>query len=161
MIRFTLTLIAAAAVALVLLPASGVRAATHNHHRHQVQKTVPAAQKARLYIVIQDFNPRQFLSAARTARDAVRDGSAREFRIVLAARGVLLAIPPITVVQKEVAGIVRHTPRIQLVVCQEVVGALAQAAHRRPPLLPGTRVEPCNGMHAAMERAGWQPAAGY
>jgi hypothetical protein len=161
MTRFSLILVAAAAVGLALLPAGGVRAATHHHHRHQPAAAAPSAGAARLYIVVQDFNPRLFLSAARTARDAVSDGSASEFRIVLAARGVLLAIPPITSVQKQVIETIHRNPRIQLIACREVVAALAQAAHRAPPLLPGTRVEPCNGMHAAMERAGWQPASGY
>jgi hypothetical protein len=74
---------------------------------------------------------------------------------------VLLAIQPITVVQREVSKIIRSDRRIELVACSEVVAALTKVAHRRPPLLPGTRVMSCNGMHTAMERAGWQPAPGF
>jgi hypothetical protein len=146
-------------MAVTALPAS---ARSHHHARHAAAPHASAARPGQLqYIVVQDFNPRLFDSAARTARDAVRDGSVRQFRIVLAARGVLLAIRPITNVQREVGEILRKNPRVQLVACKEVVSALTKVAHRPPPLMPGTHVMPCNGLHVAMERGGWQVAAGF
>jgi hypothetical protein len=155
--RIVLILIALVAVASLAMPAS---ARPHHQPRHAAPATAGQPGQHQ-YIVIQDFNPRLFDSAARTARDAVRLGNVADFRIILAARGVLLAIPPITTVQRGVSAILRANPRIHLIACREVVTALASAAHRQPPLLPGTQVLPCDGLHAAMERAGWESAPGF
>jgi hypothetical protein len=156
--RFFLPAIALLAAALAVPPASA-RPSHHAQHTHRAAATAGRAGQHQ-YVVIQDFNPRLFEKAARTARDTVRAGQVTQFRIILAARGVLLAVQPITVVQREVAKILRSNRRIELVACREVVAALTKVAHRRPPLLPGTRVLPCHGLHAAMERAGWQPVPG-
>jgi hypothetical protein len=155
-------LLAAAGALVVLVAVSpALPAAARSHgHRH----TAPAAEASRpgqqQYVLIQDHDPRRLQRAARTARDLVVAGQVRRFRIILSGPAVLLAIPGSNTVQKEIVGIMRRHPAIRLVVCREVVDALAKAAHRRPPLLPGTEALTCDGLGGRMEMAGWESVPG-
>lgn len=151
--------VAALAAMGVLSPAVG-RTVHHHRHHSAAPSALPGRPGDRQFVLIEDHDPRRLQRAARTARDLVAAGQVREFRIVLAGRAVLLAIPGSNIVQKEVAGIMASHRGIHLVVCAEVVDALARAAHRRPPLLPGTQVLACNGLGGRMNQAGWEPVPG-
>jgi hypothetical protein len=158
-------LLVAGAVFLLAAVGPGIASARTVHHHHHTQQhgqaaALPGRPGDHQYVLIEDHDPRRLQRAARTARDLVQAGQVQAFRIVLSGRAVLLAIPGSNIVQKEVEGILRTHRAIHLVVCQEVVSALAKAAHRRPPLLPGTEIMACAGLGGRMDKAGWEPVPG-
>jgi hypothetical protein len=155
-------ILAAGALALLATGTAWPAAARTHHHHHAAASTAARASHPgqKEYALIEDHDPRRLQRAARPARDMVSSGQVQQFRIILSGRATLLAIPGSNNVQKEVVGIVRRYPAIRLVVCSEVVDALAKAAHRRPPLLPGTEVMTCNGLGSRMEQAGWETVPG-
>ncbi|HVV93299.1 MAG TPA: hypothetical protein VHD15_07765 [Hyphomicrobiales bacterium] len=155
-------LLAVGALALLAAIAASAPAGARSSHRHHAAPGPTAVGRPGQlqYVLIDDHDPRRLERAARTARDLAAAHQVKEFRIVLLGPAVLLAIPGSNIVQKEVEGIVRRYPAIHLVVCREVVDALAKAAHRRPPLLPGTQVLTCNGLGGLMNKGGWEPVPG-
>lgn len=115
----------------------------------------------RQYTTITQHDPGRFATALAAAQDALKSGQAREFRIMLHGRGVLLLIPGTTANFKEWAGISGRTRGLTLIACKEIVDQLVkQNRGRRPPLLPGTRVEACSGSMRKLDSAGWYRVPG-
>lgn len=117
----------------------------------------PAAPRPgdRQYTVIDQHDATALLRAARSGDDIIKHGGT-EVKIFLFGRGILLAVPGLSVAQKEVNEIRRKNPRVQLVVCKETLELLAKSTKRRPPLVPGTRIESCNNRSRELNAAGWQ-----
>ncbi|GGE46513.1 hypothetical protein GCM10007276_24670 [Agaricicola taiwanensis] len=115
----------------------------------------------RQYTTITQHSPGEFATALNAAEDALKSGDAKQFRILMHGRGVLLLIPGTTGSQKEWA---RRIPRIRgltIVACKEIIDQLARNNRgRRPPLLPGTRVETCSGSTRKLDAAGWYRVPG-
>ena len=109
----------------------------------------------RQYTVIDQHDATALLRAARSGDDIIKHGGT-EVKIFLFGRGILLAVPGLSVAQKEVNEIRRKNPRVQLVVCKETLELLAKSTKRRPPLVPGTRIESCNSRSRELNAAGWQ-----
>lgn len=115
----------------------------------------------RQYTTITQHNPGKFATALAVAQDALKSGEAREFRIMLHGRGVLLLIPGTTASFKEWANISSRTRGLTLIACKEIIDQLAkQNRGRRPPMLPGTRVETCSGSMRKLDAAGWYRVPG-
>jgi hypothetical protein len=154
-------LLVAGAIALLAGFGLGLPAAqARSHHHHSGSSATVGRPGDQQYVLIQDHDPRLLERAVRTGRDLAAAHQVRAFRVILSGPAVLLAIPGSNIVQKEVVAIMRRYPQVRLVVCKEVVDALAKAAHRRPPLLPHTEVLQCNGLGGRMEKAGRQAVPG-
>lgn len=128
-----------------------------------VAMAVPASAQlfaGKQFVVISDHDPLRFSTALRAADDFLGDqGTA--FRIILNGRGVLLAIPGTTNVQKEYVAIKRKRPGLTVVVCKEVADALQKANKRKVPYLPGVQITPCANLRVQLERDGYQRAMGF
>jgi intracellular sulfur oxidation DsrE/DsrF family protein len=115
----------------------------------------------RQYTTISQHSPGQFQTALNAAQDALKSGEAREFRILVNGRGVLLLLPGTTTSQKDWARTVPRTRGLTVVACKEVIDRLVKGNRgRRPPLLPGTRIEPCAGSMRKLDAAGWYRVPG-
>lgn len=117
----------------------------------------------RWYAFIMDHDPRKFWTIIHTADDLLSDGG--RFRLFMDGRGVLLAISGSTITQKDYIEIRRRRPGLELVVCKETMQRLLAGlkGRRIPPLLPGVRVEPCNGILSTLDKDGWRrpPGLGF
>ena len=124
---------------------------------------VPASARPedRWYAFITDHDPRQFWTLLYTADDMLADGG--KFRIYMDARGILLAITGSTLTQKDYMAIRKRRPGLELLVCKETLQRLLAGlkGRRIPPLLPGVRVVPCNGILSTLDQEGWRRAPGF
>lgn len=136
--------LACAAVCAAVLAASLVPAA--------------AAPGEKQFTVIVSHDQNRFLTAMRAGADFVKRGG-RQYRIVLATAGAIVAIPGSSTVQRDYMKMSR--PRgLEVVVCKETMQALERANKRRIPVLPGMSVQSCNGLRNKMILGGWQVAPG-
>lgn len=117
-----------------------------------------AAAGERQFTVIVSHDQNRFLTAIRAGADFVKRGG-RQFRVVLATAGAIVAIPGSSTVQRDYMKMAR--PRgLEIVVCKETMDALQRANKRRIPVLPGMSVQKCEGLRNKMILAGWQVAPG-
>jgi hypothetical protein len=115
----------------------------------------------RQYTTVVQHSPGELMTAIRAGQDALKSGDAREFRILLNGRGVLLVIPGTTSIQKEYVSSVPRTRGLTVIACKEIIDQLAKRNRgRRPPLLPGTRVEACKDATRKLDAAGWYRVPG-
>ncbi|MFC3693007.1 hypothetical protein [Chenggangzhangella methanolivorans] len=111
------------------------------------------------YVTIVDHSPQGFVRALRAGEDFVKGGRGRRFRIILAAAGVIVAIPSTSIAQLEYMK-KRRPAGLEIIACKETIDALAKANKRRLPTLPGISVKPCKSLKNQMTLAGWQNAPG-
>lgn len=112
------------------------------------------------FMILFNHQPSDLQTAVRTGQDALKAG-VKEFRIVLDGRAVLMVIPGSNIAQKEYMQTVPRQRGLSVIACKETVDLIARNAKRRPPLLPGVRVQPCEGMRKDMQESGWQRAMGF
>lgn len=116
----------------------------------------------RQFAFVQGHDPVGFERAVKTGADLIKAGDAKQFRVYLIGRAVLMAIPGVpTVVQKGIIKTLKTTPGLKLVACKETVDAIIKLAHQRPPFLPNTIVETCKDQRQKLESQGWQLAIGF
>ena len=111
------------------------------------------------FATIVDHSPQGFVKALRAGGDFVKGGGGRRFRIILAATGVIVAIPSTSISQLEYMKS-RRPAGLEIIACKETLDALAKANKRRLPTLPGIAVKPCASLRNQMMLGGWQPAPG-
>lgn len=117
-----------------------------------------AAPTEMQFATITTHNPQAFIKALRTGADFAAS-KGRRFRIVLAAGGVIVAIPGVAISQLEYMK-TKRPAGLEIIACKETVDALSKANKRRMPTLPGIKVQSCESMRSKMMLAGWQPAPG-
>ncbi|HEY0291055.1 MAG TPA: hypothetical protein VGC51_01780 [Hansschlegelia sp.] len=120
-----------------------------------------AAPGDRQFITIESHDPSAFLRAVRVGADFVKSGRGRQFRIILANGGVIVAIPGMALVQRELPQILRGASGLGVVACKETIDLLSKANKRRVPVLPGVQVAACRSLRHQMTVAGWQTAPGF
>ena len=115
----------------------------------------------RWYAFIMDHDPRKFWTILHTADDMLADGG--KFRLYMDGRGILLGITGSTLTQKDYMDIHRRRPGLELLVCKETLQRLLAGlkGRRIPPLLPGIRIVPCNGILSTLDKEGWRRAPGF
>lgn len=118
-----------------------------------------AAPGDKQWTSISNHDPSAFLKALRAGADFVKGGRGRQFRIILASGGVIVAIPGTSTVQREYMKIPRG-PGLQIIACKETIDGLSKANRRRIPVLPGVSVQTCDGLRNKMVLQAWQPAPG-
>ncbi|GLK69541.1 hypothetical protein [Hansschlegelia plantiphila] len=119
-----------------------------------------AAPGDRQFITIESHDPSAFLRAVRVGADFVKSGRGRQFRIILANGGVIVAIPGMALVQRDLPPILRGASGLGVVACKETIDLLSKANKRRVPVLPGVQVASCRSLRHQMTVAGWQTAPG-
>lgn len=119
---------------------------------------VQAGPGDRQFIGIENHDPRSFQRALRAGADFVRSGRGRQFRVILANRGVILAIPGTSTVQRDLMQL--RTPGLTVLACRESLAAIERSNRRRIPVIPGVAVTQCAGLRNQMSVSGWQNAPG-
>lgn len=117
-----------------------------------------AAPTEMQFTTISTHNPQAFIKALRAGADYA-NGKGRRFRIVLAAAGVIVAIPGVAISQLEYMK-TKRPAGLEIIACKETIDALAKANKRRLATLPGIKVQSCESLRSKMMLAGWQPAPG-
>lgn len=116
----------------------------------------------RQFTIVQGHDPIGLERAVETGASVLRAKAAREFRVYVGGRAVLLIIRGVpTVVQKNVEKTVRSTRGLTLIACKETIDVIVRQAKARPPLIANARIETCNGRRDSLRKQGWQEPIGF
>lgn len=110
------------------------------------------------FVGIENHDPRAFQRALRAGADFVKGGRGRRFNVILGGRGVILAIPGTSYVQRDLGKL--RAPGLKIIACRETIDALSRSNRRRVPVVAGVSVERCAGLRGRLTTTGWQEAPG-